>query len=305
MTKKEGDWLAQFRELLASGKRERALALLESRATAHAGTPPAADKQAAARAILKALGSQPKELWSWAQELASGESPTCRELACLLLAELYPSHRSQVQKLMPVLADDSHWEVRLWAGGLFERLLGEHFDELYPQYEQWRDHPSQFVRVAIATSVMSKEHRKHPERAERLLDLIEPLLADRAHEVERNLGPFAVGAALLRMFPERTLARVRRWARSDDEQVRWNTAMVFVAAEARKHLDVGLEVLSELARDPRRKVWQAVSSALRNLAKGEPDRVVPVVSTWLLDERKLPAALALRGVSGRAGTRSA
>jgi hypothetical protein len=38
----------------------------------------------------------------------------------------------------------------------------------------------------------------------------------------------------------------------------------------------------------------AVASALRNLVKGAPERVVPELRSWLNDNRKLPAALALK-----------
>ncbi len=295
-SRKAEAWAARFAALLACGNRDEALAVLEARATGHAGTAKAADKQAAVRAIRKQFASDTTALWAWARELAVAENPTRRELACLLLSEFYPAHRKDVESLMVALADDPHWEVRLWAGSLFEKLLAAHFDALYPRYERWRAHESPFVRVAIATSVMAKEQRGHGERAERLLDLVEPLLSDQSHEVARNLGPFAIGVGLLRMFPKETLRRVRRWARSDEEQVRWNVAMVFVAAEARKHVDVALELLSELARDPGRKVQQAAGAALRNLAKGEPERVVPAVRPWLKDERKLAASLGLRGL---------
>jgi 3-methyladenine DNA glycosylase AlkD len=292
--KNDKGWLAKFDSLVAKGDIERALALLESRATAHAGTPPAADKRAAAKSLAKRLSG--KERWKLTKQLAKAESATRRELACLLLADEYESHRDDAQTLMVRLADDAHWEVRLWAGGLFDALLARHFDELLPVYEGWRAHESQFVRLAVATGVMSKEQAKHPKRAKALLGLVEPLLSDRAHEVERNLGPFAIGAALLRMFPDETLRAARRWSRWDDEQVRWNTAMVFSAAEARKHTDVALEVLAELARDQRRKVQMAVSMALRNLAKGDAARVLAAARPWLADERKLPASLGLRGM---------
>jgi hypothetical protein len=39
----------------------------------------------------------------------------------------------------------------------------------------------------------------------------------------------------------------------------------------------------------------AVGAAARNLAKRDPDRVVPELERWLEDDRRLPAALALRG----------
>jgi phytoene/squalene synthetase len=72
--------------------------------------------------------------------------------------------------------------------------------------------------------------------------------------------------------------------------------MVFVAANAREHVAAGLEILSALATDKRRPVWMAVSSAARNLAKRDPESTVPELRRWLLDERKLPASLALRHV---------
>ncbi len=105
--------------------------------------------------------------------------------------------------------------------------------------------------------------------------------------------PFAVGK-LLEHYPDQTIEHVRRWARSEDEMVRWNAAMVFVSAAARAHTEAALEILSPLASDRRRLVWMAVGSALRNLVKRDPERVVPALRGWLADERKLPAALALR-----------
>lgn len=294
-TKHDEPWLTEFRALWIADQRHDALALLESRSTKHAGTPKAADKSAAASAIRPSIDS-PAALLGLCETLAAAKSPTRRELACVLLRDCYEIDAARGLELTLALSDDEHWETRLWGGDLVGNLLGRHFDELYPVLERWAAHESQFVRVAVATSVRDAAHKKHPERCGALLDLIEPLVSDDAHEVQRNLGGYVIGGALLGMCPDETLARVRKWARADDEATRWNTAMVFSAAPARKHVDVGLEVLSELARDRRPHVWRAVSTALRNLAKGDPDRVAPVLRSWLKDDRKLPAALALRSI---------
>jgi hypothetical protein len=146
---------------------------------------------------------------------------------------------------------------------------------------------------------MGAADKRHPERAEPLLALADVLVQDAAEEVKRNAGPFAVGGALLGRYPEETLARVRAWASAEDLMPRWNAAMVFVAANARKHVEPGLEVLSALAMDGRRPVWMAVGSALKNLVKHDPDRVVPELRKWLRDDRKLPASLALRHITAR------
>ncbi len=195
------------------------------------------------------------------------------------------------------MCDDANWEVREWAGSAAGDLMSKRFDEVYPALSEWVSHRSQFVRRAVAIAAKGAADARHPERAEPLLRLMDVLVMDRSEEVRRNTGPFAVGGNILRRYPEPTLASIRSWARSDDEMSRWNAAMVFTAAEARNHIDSALDILSDLARDKRRLVWMAVASALRNLVKRDPERVVPVLRGWLADDRKLPAALALRGTT--------
>jgi 3-methyladenine DNA glycosylase AlkD len=289
-------WLLTFTEAVAAGDRERALATLGARATAHAGTPKSAEKQAAAREIMAACGGKPKPLRDWTNWLAEQASPTAKELLAVMLVPAYAHQRKQAVDWLQRLADDENWEVREWAASAIGELANAHYDDWLPLLRDWVRHESQFVRRAVAVGAKYAVQKRRPGRCEELLDLIEPLVTDRAEEVRRNLGPFAVGTGFLASCPDETLARVRRWAAADDEQSRWNAAMVFSAANARKHIDAGLEILSGLASDQRRYVWMAVGAAARNLAKREPDRVVPELRRWLEDDRRLPAALALRGI---------
>ncbi|MEX1253164.1 MAG: DNA alkylation repair protein [Dehalococcoidia bacterium] len=290
------DWLASFTTAAATSDMADALAVLEARATAHAGTPKSAEKIAACKEIMRAAGDDARALAAWCRWLAQQDSPTAKELLCVLLPSHYPRAPKQALRWLQKLSDDGSWEVREWAASALGELLDAHFDELLPVAQAWVRDDSQFVRRAVVVGAKYAAQKRHPERGKPLLDLIEPLVTDRAEEVRRNLGPFAIGDGYLRSYPKEPLAAVRRWARSDDEQSRWNAAMVFAAAQAQHHVDEALAVLSDLARDQRRYVWMAVSSALRNLVKRAPERVVPEIETWLQDDRRLPAALALRGV---------
>jgi 3-methyladenine DNA glycosylase AlkD len=289
------DWLEAFGDALAFGDREGALRALQSQATGHAGTAPAAEKRAAVIETLARVAAE--TLPGIALWFARHEGDSAKELGALLLARSYARHPGEAITELRRLAADGNWEVREWAGSATGDVFGEHFDELYPVMEDWLRDPSQLVRRAVAIALMGASDRKHPERAEPLLALADTLVRDPADEVKRNTGPFAVGNALLGKYPAETLAHVRAWARADEEIVRWNAAMVFVAANARKHVAAGLEILSALAADKRRPVWMAVSSAAKNLAKLDPERTVPELRRWLLDERKLPASLALRHVT--------
>jgi HEAT repeat protein len=287
--------LEAFGDAIASGDREGALGALQSQATGHAGTAPAAEKRAAVKETLARVQAEALPgitLW-----FARHQRDSAKELGALLLAKSYARHPGEAIAELRRLAGDANWEVREWAGSAAGDVFGDHFDELYPVMEDWLHDPSQFVRRAVAIALMGASDRKHPERAEPLLALADRLVRDAAEEVKRNTGPFAIGNALLGKYPAETLEHVRAWARSDEQIVRWNAAMVFVAANARKHVAAGLEILSALATDKRRPVWMAVSSAAKNLAKRDPARTEPELRRWLLDERKLSASLALRHVT--------
>jgi len=294
MPEPRSTWLTDFASAVERDDLQSAVAAIDSQQTDHAGTASAADKRAASRELRRQLADEPATLFRWAQALAGHESPTARELGALVLPHAYPDHADDVMSTLKRIAEDDNWEVREWAAGATGEVLGTHFDDALPTLQSWSTDSSQHIRRAAAVATMGAAHSDHPERCNPLFVLLERLLPDPAEEVRRNLGPFAIGGAMLRHYPAETIARAREWAQSDDEMVRWNTAMIFVAASAKDHIDDALDILSGLASDGRKLVWMAVSSALRNLAKRDPGRVVPVLRTWAEDDRKLPASLALR-----------
>lgn len=292
MTNVTSNWRTDFETAVARHDLAAAIAAINTIATTHAGTAPAAEKKAAAEVLSRSLVGD--DLVLWARNLASSDNNTAKELGAILLARTYPRHSDDAIALLKTLSNDANWEVREWAGSAAGELLAQHFDKLYPVFDSWSRDEQEFVRRAVCIAIRAAADKRKPDRAEALLAIADQLATDAGEEVKRNTGPFAVGGNLLSHYPEQTLAHVRKWAASDNEMLRWNAAMVFVAANARHHVDAALEVLSGLASDKRRPVWMAVGSAARNLVKRDPDRVVPELESWLKDERKLPAALALR-----------
>ena len=212
------DWLETFGDAIASGDREGALRAIQSQATSHAGTAPAAEKRAAVKETLARV--QANALPGIALSFARHEGDSAKELGALLLAKSYAQHPDKAIAELRRLARDANWEVREWAGSAAGDVFDAHFDELSPVMEDWLRDPSQFVRRAVAIALMGASNRKHPERAEPLLALADLLVRDPAEEVKRNTGPFAVGNALLGKYPYETLEHVRAWARSDEQIVR-------------------------------------------------------------------------------------
>lgn len=97
-------WLDSFTRAIAAGALDAALALLRAQSTTHAGTPPAAAKRAAVRAILSARPDAVAQLDTARACLAPGDD-TATEVAIMLLPYGYtaaPRRCSLVSTTWPI-----------------------------------------------------------------------------------------------------------------------------------------------------------------------------------------------------------
>jgi 3-methyladenine DNA glycosylase AlkC len=249
--------------------------------------------------IEEALDPGTEALYEWACRLTDRLEPAVRAIGVGLFRHYWTSRPDEVQERLLRLADDGDWWVREAAHSTMGRLLVAHFDALYPVLQAWTGHPSANVRRGVAIAARRAANERKEEWTEALLDLVEPLLADREEYVRKNLGPYAIGDGLLRCYPQPTLARLRRWAGDPREEVRWNVAMAFRSSGGARHLQEALEILSDLSADEQRFVWRAAASALHYLGKRQPEVIRPLVESWLEDEQRARAAeVALRYIPG-------
>jgi 3-methyladenine DNA glycosylase AlkC len=203
---------------------------------------------------------------------------------------LYTLQPLKAEEITLRIADDAHWEVREDVDNVMLEIVKFDFDEAYALLKKWTKHPSENVRRAVVMTAKKAGRERRLEWACPLLDLLEYLLNDRSVYVRKNLGPFAIGDGFLRYHPAITLQYLETWSKMEDGQVRWNVAMAFSSAEAAKHIEAALPILERLACDERRFVWRAVTSAMRNLGRRVPDRVLPVLERWLKDELRVRPA---------------
>lgn len=207
----------------------------------------------------------------WASRLLAHPRRADKQLAALLLAPLAASHAAEVERAVTRLARDDRWDVREAAAVLLGEALEVAFDHYVRVCRSWMEREGARVRRAVVVAAKYAARSRAPERAARLLDLIEPALHDRDQYVRRSVGPFCIGDQLLRSYPTETLARLERWARDPDEVVRWNVAMAFGSAAGAKLAPQGLPILTALSRDPSRSVVRAANATLRRLRKRRPD----------------------------------
>ena len=250
---------------------------------AEADTAGAGEHQAMVRVVAGIIASG-------AASAGAGRTPAWSLLWRGLAGDFHDKAPGLTADVLVTLGDDSDWIVRETAAALAGDLLARRFDSFYPTVLAWTGSESENVRRMAALAVMYASRERKDAWASRILDVLERLLPDPAVYVRKNLGPFAIGSALLMRHPAQTLERLKRWALSPDERVLWNVASAFSAAPAKAHLETALELLGPLSGHPSRLVWRAAASSLRFLGRHYPGRVIPVLEEWRTDPARTQAA---------------
>jgi len=240
--------------------------------------------------LATALAEQQGRAIRWIEALAASPSPTARQVACLLLVSRYREDPAGVLRTAEALADDPHWEVREAAGGLLGSLLDRDFVRIRGRLEELRSSRSENLRRSVVLAVKYAARREKPDRVPDLLVLLHPLLRDETAYVRRNLGPSAIGDALLRVNPKETLRCLREWSRDRDQMVRWNVAMAFSSAIGSFHWPAAKSILERLAKGPEPLVRNAVAKALRRSRQRYTDEVEETRVRWLKDRERAATA---------------
>jgi hypothetical protein len=231
-----------------------------------------------------------RKVWLWTRLCSARPELEAREVACALLDTFWKDHRKDVERLTLNLARDEEREVRLYAASTMARIVRSNFRAYFRYMRAWSRHADPSVRRQVIIATVAVADAEHPEWARPLLDLLEPHLTDRDPYIRRNLGPFALGQGLLRVYPEETLARFEKWLGAENEIVRWNLGMAFTTPILPVDMNRSLGILRELASDERRFVWGASAQALKNMVVRDPKRIRPVLRRWM-EEPQLRVAV--------------
>ena len=192
-------------------------------------------------------------------------------------------------QLLSTLSDDEDWLVREYAHSCCGELLRKDFQNVLPIMKNWRMDSSPNLRRCVAVAARIAGNLRNDEWSKPLINLLEPLLADKTPYVRKNLGAYAIGDGLLRCYPDLTLGYLRRWAQAKDEGTRWNVAMAFASYGGNRIWREGMQILSDLALDRRRYVWRAVASALLYLARRHPE-IRATLEKWKSDPERREVA---------------
>jgi len=230
----------------------------------------------------------------WAERLLTG-SHEARRLAAAVLGESEGNLEGATELLWGLVADPDH-RTRDIAAQAMGRLLSRQFAQVYPILGAWRTDPDPLVRRAVPLAAAAGAEPERLDWAAPLLELISPLLSDRAPEVRPVLGPGVLAHRFFSLYPDDTFEYLAHWSTSHDEQVLWHVAMALSGpTAAARFARKSLILLRKLSLDERRYVRGAVTAALKRLGALAPDPVLSELKRWLTDEARAPIARAALG----------
>lgn len=265
------DWQHLFHEALKAGVVDSMIQAIQTQATSHAGTANAKVKREVRNMLTRYYVKDRAHLYDVAQSFCRSPNATAQEIGVLLLADFFVNHPDSVNEQLQRLANSENWEVREWVASACGQILEAHFELFYPILERWSMDDSENVRRAAVLALMYAGKSRHPMFADPILNLIERFLSDSSKYVRENVGPFAIGSALIRYYPEQVLDRMQTWVQSENEYTRWNIAMVFSAAASAPYALQMKPVMDTLTLDDRPLVKRAVTRALKNIKKRCPE----------------------------------
>lgn len=225
---------------------------------------PVAELSRIEKIVKKTFSTQ--EQYQLGKKLLERSEYTARNIGTHLLVSGWSSNKD-IETQIKKAAEDQDWIVREYAAGTFATLLEKDFSHFSQLYLRWIKTGSVNVKRAIALAVKYDSKSAEPKKWKTYLSLIDPLMTEKAEYIRKNLGPFAIGDGLLSRYPEQVLSSCKKWLQADNENVRWNTAMIFTAAAARNFAKEGKAVLRTLEKDPEAFVSRAAKKALKNLEK--------------------------------------
>lgn len=172
-----------------------------------------------------------------------------------------------VERWIAALADDPLWDIREGAQLALKAAMEYHLAEVSPVVRYYTTDPRPNLRRAALMACRPKPRMPAKQVAARLV-LAEPLLADRATYVRRNV-PYVLG--FFQAYGDVLLPFLLRWARSGDELVRQQAAEALGGSVLEGDPEVVFEVLAALAADRRKSVASAVARALKSVTAAHPE----------------------------------
>lgn len=237
------------------------LSELELQSTSSRGSAPAKEISKAARLLKPSGNGALKDV----TVLLNIGTTTSIELALLILPVESNKDSNKVFDILTRYADHENWEIREYAGEMIGEFLRYHFRNYKSRLAHLRRSDSENIRRAVVIGLKYLGKYRELSLSEEILEILGLYMDDTSNYVKKNLGPFAIGDAMIEYDSLHTIAYLKRWASHSNPNVKWNVASVFSTAAGAKHYDVGFELLGKLIHDEDKSVRQMALKGFKNL----------------------------------------
>ncbi len=248
---------------LVSKNLDEVLDELDQYSSTSRGSAPSKEIDKAARRLISA-GENTLEN---AIALLNTETTNSIELALLILPLDSKENRNEIFDILIKYADHSNWEIREYAGERIGEFLRYNFRDYRKDLIRLRASDSENIRRAVVIGLKYLGKYRELSISQDILEILALYMDDESKYVKKNLGPFAIGDAMINYDSVGTLDLLKRYADSDNPNIKWNVASAFSTAAGAKHGDSGFYILTRLIHDSNKSVRQMALTGLKNLYK--------------------------------------
>ncbi len=256
---------------IRSGNYKKIITIIDSISTKHAGTAKMNDKRYVIAEIAShinnlGLKDPDREFFRIGKKILALRSDNAKEIGIHTICRGYKYNKDKVTEYLYRITNDSNWEVREYAAGALSAVLRSN-SEFIKTLRKWTKDKSENIRRGVVLAACGLRNLKDPSSFDKALTLLEPLLSDSSRYVKVNLGPFILGGYFGNHFPEKIFELLDRIIKSDNENVKWNAAMIFNNSFGNRNPNEAVKYLRILAKDKSTVVQRAVRSTMHNLRK--------------------------------------
>jgi hypothetical protein len=187
------------------------------------------------------------------------------ELSAMLAAECTDEPPKTIFAFLVKLCDSADWEIREYAGESLANFLKHHFGTFEDALLGLRKSPSENIRRGVVLAMKYLGKHRGVVKPAKLLSVLGAYMDDPSPYVRKNLGPFAIGDAMLLYYPAETLTFLKRHAKSRSEISRWNVGSAFTTSVGSKLGEDAMPILKRLSRDSDIMVRDESARALLNI----------------------------------------
>lgn len=184
----------------------------------------------------------------------------------LLLSTKKSLMRDELEKL----ADNEDWELREEAAQVIRNLLEEDFNFWFPTLKEFISSSNINLQRAAVVGSMATGITDKVQVRKIVEGIYEPVLESKDKYIRINLGPFAFGAFLVRLFPQIAFEFFDKWIKSDDEWTKWNVLMAFSASRGKEYPDKAKYYIGIVKNDKSLIVQGAIKSVSKRLTTKTP-----------------------------------